>query len=395
MLGNFKYSNPTKLYFGNDSLKFLSEELKNYGPVVMMTYGGGSIKKNGIYDAVINILNQAGKTVIEDAGVMPNPTVEKLYEGAALAKKHNVDLILAVGGGSTIDYSKGVAASAYCEQDPWAKYYVQQQDPDCKIIPVGSVLTMVGTGSEMNGGSVITNHKENLKIGKVFDDRLMPKFSILNPEFTFSLPQYQMIAGFFDTMSHIMEQYFSNFDDNTTDYIAEGLMRSLVHSSLIAVKDPHNYEARSNIMWTATWALNTLLKKGKNGDWMVHMIGQAIGAHTDATHGMTLSAVSVPYYKYILEGICANQNKGIEKFKRFAVNVWNIPTENKTDVQIATQGIDALAQWMKEIGVVMHSSELGLKEDMLQAVANSTITYPTDYRTLSHDDVVEILRRSL
>ncbi|MBQ7984614.1 MAG: iron-containing alcohol dehydrogenase, partial [Bacteroidales bacterium] len=254
---------------------------------------------------------------------------------------------------------------------------------------------MVGTGSEMNGGSVITNHKENLKIGKVFDDRLMPKFSILNPEFTFSLPQYQMIAGFFDTMSHIMEQYFSNFDDNTTDYIAEGLMRSLVHSSLIAVKDPHNYEARSNIMWTATWALNTLLKKGKNGDWMVHMIGQAIGAHTDATHGMTLSAVSVPYYKYILEGICANQNKGIEKFKRFAVNVWNIPTENKTDVQIATQGIDALAQWMKEIGVVMHSSELGLKEDMLQAVANSTITYPTDYRTLSHDDVVEILRRSL
>ncbi|MBQ7985302.1 MAG: iron-containing alcohol dehydrogenase, partial [Bacteroidales bacterium] len=136
MLGNFKYSNPTKLYFGNDSLKFLSEELKNYGPVVMMTYGGGSIKKNGIYDAVINILNQAGKTVIEDAGVMPNPTVEKLYEGAALAKKHNVDLILAVGGGSTIDYSKGVAASAYCEQDPWVKYYVQQQDPDCKIIPV-------------------------------------------------------------------------------------------------------------------------------------------------------------------------------------------------------------------------------------------------------------------
>ncbi|MBR1774158.1 MAG: iron-containing alcohol dehydrogenase [Bacteroidales bacterium] len=395
MLGNFKFSNPTKLYFGKDSLNFLKDELKNYGKTVMLSYGGGSIKRNGIYDSVVNILKSEGKTIIEDGGVMSNPTVEKMYEGAAKVRDNNVDLILAVGGGSTIDYAKGIAASAYCETDPWKTYYLEQKSPVCKIVPVASILTMVGTGSEMNGGSVITNHKENLKIGKVFDDRLMPRFTILNPEFTYTVPTYQMVAGFFDIMSHLMEQYFSNFDDNTTDYLAEGLMRSLIHSSLIAVKDPKDYEARSNIMWTATWALNTMLKMGKHGDWMVHMIGQAIGAHTDATHGMTLAAVSIPYYKYILDGICNNGNKGIEKFKRFAVNVWNVREEGKDDRQLALEGINCLEKWMKEIGVVMKASELGVKEDMLEAIADSTITYPTDYRTLNHNDVVEILRQSL
>ncbi len=395
MLGNFKYSNPTKLYFGNESLNFLKDELKNYGKTIMLSYGSGSIKTNGIYDKVVDILKSEGKTIIEDSGVMSNPTVEKLYEGAKMAKDNAVDLILAVGGGSVIDYAKGVAASAYCETDAWKTYFLEQKDPTCKIIPVASILTMVGTGSEMNGGSVITNHKEKLKIGKVFDDRLFPKFTILNPEYTFTVPQYQMVAGFFDIMSHIMEQYFSNFDDNTTDYLAEGLMRSLIHSSLIAVKNPKDYEARSNIMWIATWALNTLLKKGKNGDWIVHMIGQAIGAHTNATHGMTLSAVSIPYYKYVIDIISNNNNKGMDKFKRFAVNVWNVKQDGKDDKQIALEGIACLEKWMNEIGLVMHSAELGVKEDMLDAIAKSTILYPTDYSSLNHNDVVEILRQSL
>ena len=388
MQGNFSYYNPTKLYFGDESLKYLSGELKNYGPTVMFCYGGGSIKRNGIYEQVTTLLREAGKTVVEDGGVMANPTVEKLYEGAKMARENNVDLILAVGGGSTIDYAKGVSASAWCEEDPWTKYYLEQGNPSCKIIPVGAVLTMVGTGSEMNGGSVITNHAQGLKIGKVFDEELFPKFTILNPKFTFTVPQYQMVAGFYDIMSHIMEQYFSDSDDSTTDYIAEGLMRSLIHSSRIAVKNPQDYEARSNIMWTATWALNTLLKKGKTTDWEVHMIGQAVGAITDATHGMTLAAVSIPYYKHVMDG-------GLHKFARFAQNVWNIPAEGKSERQLAEAGLAALEAWMREIGLVMNITELGATEEMLPKIADGTFLLTGGYKVLTREEVIEILRESM
>ena len=272
----------------SNSLENLPQELACYGKNVMLVYGGGSIKKNGIYEDVVKLLRASGKTVFEDAGVMPNPTLEKLYEGCRIAKENKVDLILAVGGGSVCDYAKAVSVSAYCETDPWEKYYLRMEAVDNKIIPVGCVLTMVGTGSEMNGGSVITNHAAKAKIGRVFGDNVFPRFSILDPTYTFTLPRYQMVAGFFDIMSHILEQYFSGTDDNTSDYLMEGLLRSLIHSSRIAVQSPEDYEARSNIMWIATWALNTLVAKGKSTDWMVHMIGQSIGAYTDATHGMTL-----------------------------------------------------------------------------------------------------------
>ena len=236
MLGNFSYSNPTKLYFGEDSLNYLNEELPKYGKNVQLAYGGGSIKKNGIYDKVMEILKANGKNVFEDGGVMPNPTVEKLYEGVKIAREHKVDLILAVGGGSVCDYAKAVSISVHCEEDPWEKYYLRMEDVDNEIIPVGCVLTMVGTGSEMNGGSVITNHETKLKIGHVFGENVFPKFSILNPTFTFTLPKYQMTAGFFDIMSHILEQYFSGEDDSTSDYIMEGLLKSLIHSSRTAIK---------------------------------------------------------------------------------------------------------------------------------------------------------------
>ena len=269
MLGNFSYSNPTKLYFGEEALAFLPEELKKYGSRVMLAYGGGSIKRNGIYDDVIRILKESGKEVFEDPGVMSNPTVQKLYEGCRIARENNVDLILAVGGGSTIDYAKAVSVSAWCEEDPWDKYYLRMEDVDNRIIPVGSVLTMVGTGSEMNGGAVITNHEQKMKIGHVFGDNVMPRFSILNPKYTYTVPKYQMVAGIYDIFNHICEQYFSGEDDNTSDYLSEGLMKSVIHASRIAVKEPEDYEARSNLMWCATWALNTLIAKGKTTDWEV------------------------------------------------------------------------------------------------------------------------------
>lgn len=388
MLGDFEYHNPTRLHFGEKAMDFLAEELEKYGPVVQLSYGGGSIKKNGIYDQVVAVLKKCGKTIVEDGGVMPNPTLDRMLEGAAKARANNVDLILAVGGGSTIDYAKGVSASAWCDEDPWEKYYVRFEEPSCRIIPIGTVLTMAGTGSEMNGGSVISNHKANLKVGKVFGPAMFPKFTILNPRFTFTVPHRQMVAGIFDIMSHILEQYFSDEDDNTSDYIAEGLMHSLIHSSRIAVKNPEDYEARSNIMWTATWALNTLIAMGKTTDWEVHMLGHAVGMLTDATHGMTLSAVSLPYYRHIMP-------YGLKKFVRFATNVWGIAVDGKDDEQIAKEGLAALEAWMREIGVAMNISELGATEEMLPKIADATFLLDGGYKTLTREDALEILRQSL
>lgn len=388
MLGNFYYSNPTKLYFGEDALQNLEAELQKYGDTVQLIYGGGSIKKSGLYDQIIEILIACGKTIVEDGGVMPNPTIEKVYDGCQKAKENDVDLLLAVGGGSVCDYAKAVSVSTWCEEEPWDKYYLRMEDVDNRIIPVGCVLTMVGTGSEMNGGSVITNHEQKLKIGHVFGDNVFPKFAILNPKLTYTLPKWQMVSGIYDIMNHITEQYFSGDDDNTTDYIAEGLMRSLIHSSRIAVKDPENYEARSNIMWTATWALNTLLDMGKTTDWMVHMIGQSIGAYTDATHGMTLSAVSIPYYR----AICPY---GLQKFKRFAMNVWDVNPAGKTDEEIADEGLKAMESWMRELGLVMNIRELGVTEDMLPGIVKGTFILDGGYKVLTEDEIMEILKESM
>ena len=388
MLGNFSYVNPTKLYFGKDALSFLPGELARYWKHVALVYGGGSIKRNGIYDQVMDILKKAGKEVTEISGVMSNPTADKLKEGVQIARKANVDFILAVGGGSCCDYAKALSVSVHYDGDPWDKYFLKMEEPDCEIVPVGCVLTMVGTGSEMNAGSVITNHEQKLKIGHVFGEEVMPRFSILNPEFTMTVPQYQMISGIYDMFNHICEQYFSGDDDNSSDYLAEGLMRSVIHSSRIAVKDTKNYEARSNLMWDATWALNTLIGKGKTQDWMVHMLGQAAGAITNAAHGMTLAAVSLPYYRHILP-------YGLPKFRRFAVNVWNVQTEGKTDEEIAREGLSAMESWMKELGLVMNLTDLGATEEMIPDIVKATIILNGGYKTLTTEEVEEILKESL
>ena len=388
MLGNFTYCNPTKIYFGKDALSGLKEELPKYGKNVLLVYGGGSVKKNGIYDKVCAILKECGKNVFEDAGVMPNPTVEKLHEGVRRAREAKADFILAVGGGSVCDYAKAVSVSVNCGEEPWEKYFIRFEEPTCKIVPVGCVLTMVGTGSEMNGGSVITNHAQKLKIGHVFGEEVFPKFSCLNPEFTYTLPKYQMVAGFYDIMSHILEQYFSGEDDNTSDYVMEGLLRSLIHSALVAVGDPENYEARSNIMWTATWALNTFVAKGKDTDWEVHMLGQALGALTDATHGMTLAAVSMPYYRLILP-------YGLPRFRRYAVNVWGVDPAGKTDEQVAEEGLAAMEAWMKKLGLVMNITDLGAAAAMEDDFVKSTLIMQGGYKVLTEDDVRAIFRAGL
>ena len=389
MLGNFTYYNPTKLYFGGGSVASLRDELPKYGPNIVLVYGGGSIKTNGIYDQVTAILKDCGKNVAEISGVMPNPTLPKVLEGVEICRRHQADFLLAVGGGSVCDYTKAVAASVHCEEDPWQKYFVRFEEPACPVVPLGCVLTMVGTGSEMNAGSVITNPDTKEKVGKVFEDEdVMPKFSILDPNYTLTLPRYQMVSGIYDIFNHICEQYFCGADDNTSDYLSEGLMRSVIHSSRVAVKNPQDYEARSNLMWTATWALNTLVECGKSGDWMVHMLGQAVGGVTNATHGMTLAAVSQAYYHHILP-------YGLLKFKRFAEAVWGIAPACKTEEEVALAGLDAMKAWMEEIGVVMHLTELGVDESMLDQIADLTFHMDGGYKALKRDEILAIFRESL
>ena len=391
MRGNFIYVNPTKLIFGDEALNGLKVELEKYGKNILFVYGSGSIKKTGLFDKIMNILNDLGKNVSFDDGVMSNPTTNKLYEGIKRAKDAKADFILAVGGGSVIDYAKALSVSINLEgDDPWDKYYIRFEEPTCDIVPVGAVLTMVGTGSEMNGGSVITNPGAKLKIGHVFESNVFPKFAILDPKITYTVPRYQMVAGIFDIMSHLMEQYFSDDDDNTTDYLIEGLMRSLIKSSKIAIKNPEDYDARSNIMWTATWALNTLVAKGKKTDWEVHMIGQAIGAITNATHGMTLSAVSLTYYNYIM-------NFGLLKFRRFAENVFDVEAYrfNNDSIAIAKEGLRALSDWMKELGLVMKISDLGVKYSDFDDIVNATFLLDAGYKQLSKEELIEILKSSM
>ena len=388
MLGKFTYENPTKLYFGEGVLDSLPEELRKVGKTILLIYGGGSIKKNGIYDIIIGILHDLEKEVIEISGVMPNPTYEKVEEGLSIARRQKVDFILAVGGGSVIDYAKAIAISIHYDGNPWKDYFVELKDPTCEVVKLGAVLTMVGTGSEMNTGSVITNTKEKLKLGHAFSNPdVFPRFAFLDPTFTYSLPHYQMVAGIFDIFSHICEQYFSGEDDNTSDYLAEGLMRSLLVSSRIANKNPLDYEARSNIMWTATWALNTLISKGKSEDWMVHSLGQSIGALTNATHGMTLACVSLPYYRYIL-------NFGLKKFVRFAENVFGVSPDALSDLEIAKKGLQEMETWMRELGLVLRARDLGMTLEMIPDLVKGTVVMTTGYKTLSEEEIIKIYRES-
>ncbi len=381
---DFQYYNPTKIYFGKSALDNLSGELANYGEKVLLVYGKNSIKKSGLYDKIIGILSGAGKKVTELSGIKSNPSYAQLLKGAELVRENNIDLILAVGGGSVIDCSKGISVSAYCEGDPWQRYWVNFEDVDNKIVPVGSVLTMAGTGSEMNGGSVITNEDKMIKNGRVFPADVYPKFSILDPEYTYTVPEYQMVSGVFDTMSHLMEQYFSGDDDNTTDYIIEGVMRSLINSARAALKDREDYEARSNIMWCATIGLNTLTGVSKEQDWEVHMIEHQIGAYTDCAHGAGLAVVSTPYYKYI----CRD---GLDKFVRFAENVWGIDTAGMAKEDAALAGINSLTEFIKELGLPLTLRELGATEDMLPKIAESTIP-GGGYKKLNAEDILEILK---
>ncbi len=399
MLGDFMYCSPVRVYFGRKCMRRLSRELAPYKSVLLI-YGTGSIKKNGIYDQIREILDLSGCRVREFAGVRPNPDRDCLYRAVSAAREFHPDLILAAGGGSVCDLAKAVSVSIYCREDPWQRYYLQMKKPDCPVVPVGCIPTTAGTGSEMNGCAVISDPERQLKIGHVFGDDVYPRFALINPAYTLTLNRQQTACGIFDIMTHLCEQYFSGKDDCATDYMIEGLMRSLINSSRAVMADPSDYEARSNIMWISSIALSTLLSKGKKTDWMLHMVAQAVGACTDAAHGSTLSALAMPYYRFIYSA-------GIGRFVRFAVNVWGIRTdqviypgadlyegnEKMPDAEeLARRGLDCMEQWMKELGLVMSLSQLGVTEDMYPDILRGIKITKGGYRRLTKDDVIRLLK---
>ena len=381
-MNNFIYQNKTKVYFGKGGVKeYLGCLLKQYGDTVMLAYGGGSIKKNGVYDEVMGILNAQNKRVVEFSGIMPNPTYAKVQEGAQLAKANGVDLILAVGGGSVSDCCKIVSAQAKLDEDIWDMQNVKHTYPS-DFIPLGTIVTVFGTGSEMNNGAVITNEEKKIK-GALLGAQA--EFAFLDPEYSMSVPFKQVISGAFDTLSHAMETYFGKPNENNlSDDINEAVMRSVIRNIRTLLSDHENYEARSELAWASSMAENGILKIGKVTDFQAHQMEHQLGAYTNCNHGAGLAVIHPVLYRHICKS-------GAARFARFAQNVWNIaPKATKEEAALA--GVEALAAFIKEIGLPTTFAELGIPEDTdLRAVADSTNITAGCCKKLTHDEIYQIL----
>lgn len=386
---DFIFENSTKAYFGKGCVKsYLPELLGQYGKTVMLAYGGGSIKRNGIYKEIKKILEQAGKQVVEFSGIMSNPTYAKVQEGAELAKQQKIDLILAVGGGSVMDCCKAISLAAAYEGDVWEDFWTKPGMIDFAVVPLGIILTVSGTGSEMNGGAVITNERLKIKTGRDYT-ACNAKFVLLDPVYTYSVPKIQMISGSFDTLSHIMEIYFSAPDeDNVSDDISEALMKSVIRNLRITIQNPEDYTARSNLVWASTMAENRIIKLGKKTDFECHMMEHQLGAYTNCNHGAGLAVLHPVYYRHICQ-------TGQQKFRRFAVEVWRISSTGKTDYELAVEGIEALADFIKKIGLPTTLRELGMKDDsQLKEIADSCFLVPGSYKKMTHEEIYEIFKEA-
>lgn len=382
-MDSFIFQNPTKIIFGKDSVEKITDELSQYGPNILLAYGGGSIKRNGLYQKVIQLLHDAGKHVVELPGIMSNPRTTKVDEGILLCKKHHIDFILAVGGGSTIDCVKAIAAATLLEDgiDYWEHLFVNHALAT-RALPFGSILTMAATGSEMNCGAVIS-HWEKQKKMSFRSPVVYPKFSILDPTYTLTLPHKQMVYGIVDMMSHLMEAYFSTDDkDNVSDDLIISLLKTIIKNARIACLNDQDYTARSNLMWAATLALNGLTGLGKTGDWMSHQIEHALSAYHDIPHGAGLAIVHPMLLKYTYA-------KHLPKFVRFAKEVWDIPQEGE-EKDIALSGIQALQDFFKAIGAPTTLKEVDIPFEDLPKIASSSNRFPTSYHNLQTEDILAI-----
>jgi alcohol dehydrogenase YqhD (iron-dependent ADH family) len=386
-MNNFIFENATKVLFGKGCVKeYLVCLTKGCGDTVMLAYGGGSIKKNGIYDEVVSILEGAGKRIVEFSGIMANPTYAKVLEGAKLARESQAGLVLGVGGGSVMDCCKAVSIAARYDGDVWEDFWARPGIFDFEPLPLGVIVTVAGTGSECNGGAVITNEELKIKTGRDYP-KCNPRFALLDPTYTYSVPKFQMVSGSFDILSHIMEIYFSEPDeDNVSDDIAEALMRNVIRNLRAAIRNPKDYTARSNLMWDATMAENRIIKLGKRTDFQCHQMEHQLGAYTDCNHGAGLAVLHPTYYRHIYKN-------GFEKFKRFAMEVWDISPDGKTDDEIARAGIEALENFIREIGLPATLQELGINGDVdLKAVADSCAIVSGSYRKLTREEIFEIFK---
>ncbi len=386
-MNNFIYENRTKVFFGKGCVNEYLECLSNdYGNTVMVAYGGGSIKRNGIYDEVINILKNSGKNIVEFSGIMSNPTYNKVLEGAKLAKNNKVDLILGIGGGSVMDCCKAISIASRYDGDLWKDFWEHPGIFEFEPLPLGVIVTVAGTGSECNGGSVITNEELRVKTGRDYP-QCNPKFALLDPTYTFSVPKRQMISGAFDILSHIMETYFSEPDENNvSDDISEALMRNVIKNLREAIKDPTNYTARSNLMWDATMAENRIIKLGKRTDFECHQIEHQLGAYINCNHGEGLAVIHPVYYRHICEA-------GKLKFARFATEVWKIPHKDKTTLDLAIAGVEALEDFIREIGLPTTLQELGITSDIdLDEIAHSCNIVKGSYKVMTSEEIYKILK---
>ena len=382
----FTFENATKIYFGGGCVKeHLLEAVKPYGETVMLAYGGGSIKTNGIYQEVMDVLKLAGKQVIEFSGIMPNPTYSKVMEGKKVVQENQVDLILAVGGGSVMDCSKAISMAAATDKDVWEEYWIKKGEIDFEPVPVGVIVTVVGTGSEVNGEGVITHEEQKIKTSRNYP-RCNPVFAMMDPKYTYTVSPLQTAAGGFDMLSHVMETYFSAPDeDNLSDAISEALMRSIIANLPVAIREPENYEARSNLMWASTMAEIGIIKLGKQCDFEAHMIEHQMGAYTDCNHGMGLGVIHPAYYRRI----CRD---GIKKFVKFAVNVWGMSPDGGDEEELAFGGIDALQAFIHEMGLPGTLRDLGITDQsLLKTIADSCIRNDGGYRQLTHAEILDIL----
>ncbi len=386
-MDSFIYEYPIKTYFGKDCVKkHLDNLLKNYGATVLLAYGGGSIKQNGIYEQITEVLKSAEKTIVEFSGIMPNPTYAKVQEGAALVRKNHVDFILAVGGGSVIDCCKIVAAQAKTEADIWKMEFSEHRYPS-EWIPMGAIVTASGTGAEMNNGAVITNEAEKIKAGLwgAYAD-----FAMLDPTYTLSLPMEQVVSGAFDTLSHCMETYFGKPDQITlSDEIAEAVMRNTIRNLRLVVENPQDMDARSELMWASAMGENGILKIGKVTDFQAHQIEHQLGAYTDCNHGKGLAVIHPVLYRHIYK-------YNVKRFARFAKDVWGISAEEKNEKEVALAGINALSDFIKEIRMPTTLAEMGITDEkILQAVADTCNITAGCCKKLERSEIFEILKECL
>jgi alcohol dehydrogenase YqhD (iron-dependent ADH family) len=386
-MNNFTFHNATRIIFGKDTEQQVGEQVKKYTDKVLLHYGGGSIKRSGLYDRVVASLKENSIEFIELSGVQPNPRVSLVCKGIDLCRQHNIGFILAVGGGSTIDSAKGIAIGVPYEGDVWDFYSGKAQIQ--QALPVGVVLTIPAAGSESSTSSVLTNEDGWYKRG-TGSELIRPQFAIMNPVLTYTLPSYQTVCGAADIMAHIMERYFTNTTDvDFTDRLCEATLKTMIENVPIAVKDPENYAARAEIMWAGSIAHNDLLGTGREQDWASHAIEHELSAIYDVAHGAGLAVVFPAWMKYVYKN-------NIPRFVQFAVRVWNVENDFHNPEKTALKGIEKLKEFFQKIGLPVTLPQLGITDDRMDEMADKATAGDTktlgNFVKLKKKDVVEIYK---